>query len=113
MPCSCSSGLQACGFWPAFNLPLFPRASRKMLSARFRPVAETSRRILRLSYRDGLGVYPTWLVRPSLSILDSLKITAKERLMLKVGDKAPAFRLESDEGNEIALKDFAGQRVLL
>ncbi len=31
--------------------------------------------------------------------------------MLKVGAKAPAFRLESDEGKEIALKDFAGQRV--
>ena len=33
--------------------------------------------------------------------------------MLRVGAKAPAFRLESDEGQEIALKDFAGQRVLL
>ncbi len=33
--------------------------------------------------------------------------------MLKVGAKAPAFRLDSDEGLEIALKDFAGQRVLL
>jgi len=33
--------------------------------------------------------------------------------MLKVGSKAPAFRLKSDEGKEIALKDFAGQRVLL
>ncbi len=33
--------------------------------------------------------------------------------MLKVGAKAPAFRLLSDEGQEIALKDFAGQRVLL
>ncbi len=33
--------------------------------------------------------------------------------MLKVGAKAPAFRLESDEGKEIKLKDFAGQRVLL
>ncbi len=33
--------------------------------------------------------------------------------MLKVGAKAPAFRLKSDEGKELALKDFAGQRVLL
>ncbi len=33
--------------------------------------------------------------------------------MLKIGAKAPAFRLESDEGQEIALKDFAGRRVLL
>ena len=30
--------------------------------------------------------------------------------MLKVGANAPAFRLQSDEGKEIALKDFAGQR---
>jgi len=33
--------------------------------------------------------------------------------MLRVGAKAPAFRLESDEGKEIALKNFAGQRVLV
>ena len=33
--------------------------------------------------------------------------------MLKIGAKAPAFRLQSDEGKEVALKDFAGQRVLL
>jgi peroxiredoxin Q/BCP len=33
--------------------------------------------------------------------------------MLKVGAKAPAFRLLSDEGQQLALKDFAGQRVLL
>ncbi len=33
--------------------------------------------------------------------------------MLKVGSKAPAFRLKSDKGQEVALKDFAGQRVLL
>jgi peroxiredoxin Q/BCP len=33
--------------------------------------------------------------------------------MLKIGSKAPAFRLKSDEGKELALKDFAGQRVLL
>ena len=33
--------------------------------------------------------------------------------MLKVGSKAPAFRLKSDEGKDVAVKDFAGQRVLL
>ena len=33
--------------------------------------------------------------------------------MLKIGSKAPAFRLQSDEAKELALKDFAGQRVLL
>ena len=33
--------------------------------------------------------------------------------MLKPGDKAPSFRLKSDEGKDVALKDFAGQRVLL
>jgi peroxiredoxin Q/BCP len=33
--------------------------------------------------------------------------------MLKVGAKAPAFRLKSDEGTDVALKDFVGQRVLL
>jgi thioredoxin-dependent peroxiredoxin len=33
--------------------------------------------------------------------------------MLKLGAKAPAFRLKSDEGKIVALKDFTGQRVLL
>ena len=33
--------------------------------------------------------------------------------MLKVGQKAPDFTLASDEGKEIALKDFQGKRVLL
>jgi len=33
--------------------------------------------------------------------------------MLKPGDKAPAFRLPSDDGTPVALKDFKGQRVLL
>jgi peroxiredoxin Q/BCP len=33
--------------------------------------------------------------------------------MLKIGAKAPAFRLPSDEGNTVALKDFASGRVLL
>ncbi len=33
--------------------------------------------------------------------------------MLKIGAKAPTFRLKSDEDKEVALKDFAGRRVLL
>jgi thioredoxin-dependent peroxiredoxin len=33
--------------------------------------------------------------------------------MLKIGAKAPAFRLPSDDGQPVALKDLAGQRVLL
>ncbi len=33
--------------------------------------------------------------------------------MLKIGAKAPAFRLPSDDGQPVALKDFVGQQVLL
>jgi len=33
--------------------------------------------------------------------------------MLKIGDKAPDFTLTSDEGKEVSLKNFKGQRVLL
>ena len=33
--------------------------------------------------------------------------------MLKPGDKAPAFRLQSDENKTVSLRDFKGQRVLL
>ncbi len=33
--------------------------------------------------------------------------------MLKVGDKAPEFRLKTDEGRELSLSDFRGKRVLL
>jgi thioredoxin-dependent peroxiredoxin len=33
--------------------------------------------------------------------------------MLKIGDKAPNFRLQSDEAKEIALSDYKGQRVLI
>ena len=33
--------------------------------------------------------------------------------MLKPGDKAPDFRLKSDEGKDVALSDYRGKRVLL
>jgi len=33
--------------------------------------------------------------------------------MVKEGNKAPAFNLESTSGEKIALKDFAGKRVVL
>jgi thioredoxin-dependent peroxiredoxin len=33
--------------------------------------------------------------------------------MLKPGAKAPAFRLPSDDGTPVALKNFKGWRVLL
>lgn len=33
--------------------------------------------------------------------------------MLKIGARAPAFRLLSDEGQEISLKDFKDRRILL
>jgi thioredoxin-dependent peroxiredoxin len=33
--------------------------------------------------------------------------------MLKAGDKAPEFRLKSDDGKEIALADYRGKRVVL
>ena len=33
--------------------------------------------------------------------------------MLNVGDKAPDFRLPSDSGAEVSLKDFKGHRFVL
>ena len=33
--------------------------------------------------------------------------------MLKIGDKAPEFRLKTDEGTTLALSDFRGRRVVL
>jgi peroxiredoxin Q/BCP len=37
----------------------------------------------------------------------------KEGNMLKVGDKAPLFRLKSDDGKEISLSDLKGKPVVL
>jgi thioredoxin-dependent peroxiredoxin len=33
--------------------------------------------------------------------------------MLKVGDKAPEFRIQADDGKDVSLSDFRGKRVLL
>ena len=33
--------------------------------------------------------------------------------MLKVGDKAPEFRVKTDEGKDVSLSEFRGKRVLL
>ena len=33
--------------------------------------------------------------------------------MLKVGDKAPEFRVKTDEGKDVSLSDFWGKRLLL
>jgi peroxiredoxin Q/BCP len=33
--------------------------------------------------------------------------------MLKIGDKAPDFTLNSDTGTEVSLENFKGQRVVL
>ena len=33
--------------------------------------------------------------------------------MLKIGDRAPDFKLKSDTGTEVSLQDFKGQRVVL
>jgi peroxiredoxin Q/BCP len=33
--------------------------------------------------------------------------------MLKIGDKAPDFKLKSDAGRDVSLQDFKGQRVVL
>lgn len=33
--------------------------------------------------------------------------------MLKIGDKAPVFRLKNDSGVDVSLSDFRGKRVLL
>ncbi len=33
--------------------------------------------------------------------------------MLKIGQSAPGFTLKTDEGSEVSLSDFKGQRVVL
>ena len=33
--------------------------------------------------------------------------------MLKIGDKAPEFKLRSNTGSDVSLQDFRGQRVVL
>lgn len=33
--------------------------------------------------------------------------------MLRIGDKAPDFRLKTDEGATLSLADFRGRRVVL
>jgi peroxiredoxin Q/BCP len=33
--------------------------------------------------------------------------------MLKAGDKAPDFRVKSDDGRDVSLSEFRGKRVLL
>ena len=33
--------------------------------------------------------------------------------MVDVGKKAPAFTLESDSGEKVSLKDFAGRKLVL
>ena len=33
--------------------------------------------------------------------------------MLKVGDKAPEFRVKGDDGEDVILSEFRGKRVLL
>jgi peroxiredoxin Q/BCP len=38
---------------------------------------------------------------------------SKDGIMLKVGDKAPAFRLKADDGKEISLADLQGRPVVL
>src|SRR4051812_8170454 len=36
-----------------------------------------------------------------------------DEIMLKIGDKAPAFQLKSDEGKDISLDDLYGKAVVL
>jgi thioredoxin-dependent peroxiredoxin len=33
--------------------------------------------------------------------------------MLKAGDKAPDFKVKSDDGKDVSLSEFRGKRVLL
>ena len=40
-------------------------------------------------------------------------LLALDEKMLKHGQKAPDFKLKTDSGNELALKELAGKRVVL
>ena len=37
----------------------------------------------------------------------------QDETMLKIGQKAPDFTLQTDTGSEVALKDLKGHRVVL
>jgi cytochrome oxidase Cu insertion factor (SCO1/SenC/PrrC family) len=37
----------------------------------------------------------------------------KERYMLNVGDKAPEFTLMADDGTQVSLADYRGQKVVI
>ena len=37
----------------------------------------------------------------------------KEKIMLKIGDKAPNFTLNDKDGNTVSLSDFLGKKVVL
>jgi peroxiredoxin len=50
---------------------------------------------------------------PSGAASKTKAFLTKGDLMLKTGAKAPSFHLKSDEGKDIALEDFQGQRVFL
>src|SRR5208337_2862633 len=76
---------------PSVFFPLCPLCETVLFSSVFR-----SRRI---------GRFASELLPPI--------IFSGENPMLKIGDKAPDFTLLSDEGKEVSLKDFKGQRVLL
>jgi len=45
--------------------------------------------------------------------IEEFLVLSRSFSMLKAGDKAPDFRLKTDEGAELALADFRGRRVLL
>jgi peroxiredoxin Q/BCP len=37
----------------------------------------------------------------------------KERQMLDIGDKAPEFTLTADDGTQVSLADYRGQKVVI
>jgi thioredoxin-dependent peroxiredoxin len=53
---------------------------------------------------------------PEILIAENLNIPGaglKEQTMLKIGQEAPDFKLKSDTGSEVSLKDFKGKRVVV